>query len=106
MAAVMGHLSTARRTGHRDIGRCFSDAIDIVIKRPILAELDGDAVGPRQRMTTRARPGALLVRMPAVEGQSHHEPLDYEHQFPYQVRTPALGAGEELAARLLLPTLG
>ena len=67
-AAMLRDLATARQRDHRDLRRFSSDSIDVVTDRPILAELDGDAVGPRQRMATRARPGALLVKVPAVEG--------------------------------------
>lgn len=66
--AVLGDLLTGRRTDHRDLRRFSSDSIDVVTDRPILAQLDGDAVGTRQRMATRARPGALLVKVPPVEG--------------------------------------
>jgi diacylglycerol kinase (ATP) len=66
-AAVLRDL-VVRRGVDRGLRRLSSDAIDVVTDRPILAELDGDEVGPRQRMATRARPGALLVKMPAAEG--------------------------------------
>ena len=62
--AVLHNLVTARRVDHRDLRRFSSDYIDVVTNRPILAELDGDAVGPRSRMATRALPGALLVKVP------------------------------------------
>ena len=64
--AVLHDLFTARRVDHRDLRRFASDSIDVITNRPILAELDGDAVGPRQRMATRALPGALLVRVPTT----------------------------------------
>ena len=66
--AVLRHVVTARRHDHRDLRRFSADSIDVVTDRPILAQLDGDAVGPRHRMTTRARPGALLVQVPTLEG--------------------------------------
>lgn len=62
--AVLHHLVTARRSDHRDLRRFASDSIDVITERPILAELDGDAVGPKRRMATRALPGALLVKVP------------------------------------------
>ena len=62
--AVLHDLVTARRVDHRDLRRFASDSIDVVTDRPILAELDGDAVGPRRRMATRSLPGALLVNVP------------------------------------------
>lgn len=64
--AVLHDLFTARREDHRDLRRFASDSIDVITNRPVLAELDGDAVGPRQRMATRALPGALLVRVPTT----------------------------------------
>ena len=62
--AVLHDLVTARRVDHRDLRRFASDSIDVVTDRPILAELDGYAVGPRRRMATRSLPGALLVKVP------------------------------------------
>ncbi|MGV8909459.1 MAG: diacylglycerol/lipid kinase family protein [Propionicimonas sp.] len=67
--AVLHTLFTARRSDHRDLRRFTSDSIDVITSRPILAELDGDAVGPRSRMAARALPGALLVKVPpGVQG--------------------------------------
>jgi diacylglycerol kinase (ATP) len=64
--AVLHTLFTARRSDHRDLRRFASDSIDVVTSRPILAELDGDAVGPRSRMAARALPGALVVKVPTA----------------------------------------
>jgi YegS/Rv2252/BmrU family lipid kinase len=64
--AVLHDLVTARRSDQRDLRRFASGSIDVITDRPILAELDGDAVGPRRRMVTRALPGALLVKVPTA----------------------------------------
>lgn len=65
-ATVLGELVTRRRQGNQDMRRFASDSITVVTDHPILAELDGDAVGPRRRMAARARAGALLVTVPAA----------------------------------------
>lgn len=62
--AVLRDVITARRGDQHHLRRFASDAIDVVTGRPILAQLDGDAVGARQRMATRVLPGALLVKVP------------------------------------------
>ena len=54
--AVLRDL-VVRRGEDRDLRRFSSGSILIVTDRPILADLDGDEVGPRQRMATRARAG-------------------------------------------------
>ncbi|MBK8460873.1 MAG: diacylglycerol kinase family protein [Micropruina sp.] len=66
--AVVRDLITARRSDHRDLRRFASAWVDVAAARPILAQLDGDAVGPRQRMSAQSRPGVLLVTVPADEG--------------------------------------
>ncbi len=62
--AVLRDVLARRHGDRRNLRRFTSDRVGIVTERPILAQLDGDAVGARRRMATRVLPGALLVRVP------------------------------------------
>jgi diacylglycerol kinase family enzyme len=62
---------SARRRGHPSIVRLVSDRVDVATREPVEAQLDGDAVGPRRRMTCSVRAGALTVRLPAEEQSAH-----------------------------------
>ena len=68
-AAVVRDVLAARRGDRRHLRRFAAERVEVTTGRPILAELDGDAVGPRRRMVTRALPGALLVCVPG-EGEA------------------------------------
>ena len=63
--AVGVHVLTRHRRGHRSLVSMVSDRVVVDTREPVEGQLDGDAVGPRQRMTCEVRPGALVVRMPA-----------------------------------------
>lgn len=55
---------TRHRRGHRRLRAFSSDTVRVKASRPVEAQVDGDAVGPRRRMEAELRPGALLVRVP------------------------------------------
>ena len=56
---------SARRRGHPSLVRLVSDRVDVATREPVEAQLDGDAVGARRRMTCTVRALALTVRLPA-----------------------------------------
>lgn len=56
---VVRELVTGR--GNRSLRRFAADSAEIRLGRPVLAQLDGDAVGQRTTMVVRVRPGALSV---------------------------------------------
>ncbi|PFG17930.1 diacylglycerol kinase family enzyme [Propionicimonas paludicola] len=60
---LLRELITGR--GDRSLRRLRADSVRIRLGRPILAQLDGDAVGERTTMTVRVRPLALKVMVPA-----------------------------------------
>lgn len=64
---VLREVLGRRRGGHPAVKRAGGGRVTLTTSHPVEAELDGDAVGPRVRMTARALPGALLVRVPARE---------------------------------------
>jgi len=59
---VVRELVTGR--GTRSLRRLRADSVRIRLGRPILAQLDGEAVGSRTTMTVRVRPLALRVMVP------------------------------------------
>jgi diacylglycerol kinase family enzyme len=63
--AIALHVMSVRRWGHPALVHLVSETVDARTKEPVEAQLDGDAVGVRSRMTCRVRPGALTVRVPA-----------------------------------------
>jgi len=65
-AAALHDLLVSRRGDRRDLRRFAASAIDAVTDRPVMSELDGEPVGPRRRMATRALPGALTVIVQAA----------------------------------------
>jgi diacylglycerol kinase family enzyme len=58
---------SARRRGHPSIVRLVSKRVDVATREPVEAQLDGDAVGARRRMTCSVRTLALIVRLPAAD---------------------------------------
>ena len=56
---------SAKRRGHPSIVRLVSEQVQVSVRVPVEAQLDGDAVGTRRAMTCTVRPGALPVRLPA-----------------------------------------
>ncbi len=62
---VMADVATRHRRGSRRLQRRTSASITVRAERPVQAEIDGDAVGRRQRMVSGVRPLALRVRVPA-----------------------------------------
>lgn len=62
--AIGLNILTRRRRGHRAMVSLASAEVDVRTKEPVIAQLDGDAVGPKQRMRCRVLPGALRVRLP------------------------------------------
>lgn len=65
--AIGLHVLSVKRRGHPALVHLVSERADLVTREPIEAQLDGDAVGQRTRMSCRVRPGALQVRMPAAD---------------------------------------
>ena len=58
------HVLTGQRRGHAYLSRLVSEQVEVTTRRPIEAQLDGDAVGPRNHMTCRIKPASLVVRLP------------------------------------------
>jgi diacylglycerol kinase family enzyme len=56
---------SARRRGHPSLVHLVSERVDVATREPVEAQLDGDAVGRRRRMTCTVRARALIVRLPA-----------------------------------------
>jgi diacylglycerol kinase family enzyme len=63
--AIALHVASVHRRGHPALVHLVSEHTEIVTKEPVEAQLDGDAVGPRTRMSCRVLPGALTVRVGA-----------------------------------------
>ncbi len=63
-AAILADLCSRHTRGHRSIVRMTSPRIDVVTTEPVEAQIDGDAMGLQQVMSTRVLPRALLVRVP------------------------------------------
>jgi len=63
--AVGLHVLTRHRRGHSALVTMVSESVSVDTRERIEGQLDGDAVGPKRRMTCRVRPGALIVRLPA-----------------------------------------
>lgn len=63
--AIGWHFVSARRRGHPALVHLVSEYTEVVTREPVEAQLDGDAVGRRTRMSCRVLPGALTVRLPA-----------------------------------------
>ncbi len=67
--AIAWHFVSARRRGHPALVHLVSEHTDVVVREPIVAQLDGDAVGRRTRMSCRVLPGALTVRVAGAPGE-------------------------------------
>lgn len=65
--AVGLYVLTLHRRGHTALVRLTGPQITAVTRKPVLAQLDGDVVGPRSRLSCSVRPGALLVRLPGSQ---------------------------------------
>ncbi|MFT4110696.1 diacylglycerol/lipid kinase family protein [Propionicimonas sp.] len=65
--AIALHVLSVHRRGHPALVHLTSERVDIVTKEPVEAQLDGDAIGRRTRMTCSVRPAALTVRVVARE---------------------------------------
>ena len=61
--AVAVDIATRNRRGHARLQRRTSQGVEILAARPVEAELDGDAVGPRRRLVCGIKPLALVVRV-------------------------------------------
>ncbi len=64
--AVIGDVATRHRRGHQRLQRRTAASMTVRAERPIEAEIDGDAVGPRRSMVSGVRPLALIVRVPST----------------------------------------
>ena len=63
--AIGLHVVSASRRGHGPMVHLQDREVTVRTTEPLAAQLDGDAVGEKQLMTCRIRPGALTVRLPA-----------------------------------------
>ena len=63
--AIGLHVVSASRRGHGPMVHLQDREVTVRTTEPVAAQLDGDAVGEKQLMTCRIRPGALTVRLPA-----------------------------------------
>ena len=61
--AVAVDIAPRHRRGHARLQRRTSQGVEILAARPVEAELDGDAVGPRRRLVCGIKPLALVVRV-------------------------------------------
>jgi diacylglycerol kinase family enzyme len=64
---VVKEIMTSRGKKRTAVRHLTAKTFELRTDRPVGAELDGDAVGERQHMKTRALPDALLVRVPHSE---------------------------------------
>jgi diacylglycerol kinase family enzyme len=64
---VVKEIVTSRGTRRTAVRHLTAKSFELRTDRPVGAELDGDAVGARRRMNTRALPQAILVRVPHSE---------------------------------------
>jgi diacylglycerol kinase (ATP) len=62
-SAVAVDIATRHRRGHPRLQRRRSTEVVIEAVRPVEAELDGDAVGPKRRLVCGIKPAALVVRV-------------------------------------------
>ncbi len=63
-AAIAADLGSRHTRGHRSIVRMASTQISAVTRQPVEAQIDGDAMGLQQVMSTRVLPQALVVCIP------------------------------------------
>lgn len=61
--AIALNVISVRRRGHPAFVHMVSERVEVTTRGPIEAQLDGDAVGPRRRMSCRVRPSSLTVRV-------------------------------------------
>ncbi|MGH4021785.1 MAG: diacylglycerol/lipid kinase family protein [Pseudonocardiaceae bacterium] len=66
-AAVTARVLTRRRKGHRRVEHWQARTITVTADSELPAQLDGDSVGDTHALRIRVDPGALVVRVPAVE---------------------------------------
>jgi diacylglycerol kinase (ATP) len=64
--ALWLNVVSGQRKGHPSLVRLVSGKVQVAVKEPVQAQLDGDAVGLRRLMTCTVRPGALAVRLPSA----------------------------------------
>jgi diacylglycerol kinase family enzyme len=61
-ASVAADLVSRHRAGQGRLQRLRGATVTIGADQPVEAEIDGDPIGPRRRMTVRVDAGSLLVR--------------------------------------------
>lgn len=64
--AIALHFVSATRRGHGPLVHLQDREISVRTAEPVAGQLDGDAVGEKQLMACRVRPGALTVRLPQL----------------------------------------
>jgi diacylglycerol kinase family enzyme len=64
--AIALHFVSASRRGHGPLVHLQDSEVSVRTTEPVAAQLDGDAVGEKQLMSCRVRPGALTIRLPAA----------------------------------------
>ncbi len=60
---VVVDIATRHRAGHGRLDRLRAPRLTIEVRRPVEAEIDGEAIGPRSRLDVRVEPEALVVRV-------------------------------------------
>ncbi len=65
---VAKDILTSRGSARKAVRHLAGTTFELDTSRPVGAELDGEAVGERRHMLARIVPGALVVRVPAIEG--------------------------------------
>jgi len=66
--AIALNVVSVRRRGHPAFVHMVSERVEVATRGPVEAQLDGDAVGPRRRMSCRVRPASLTVRVAPPAG--------------------------------------
>ena len=61
-ASVLADIATRHRAGHGRLERLRGPRITVEARRPVEAEVDGEAIGPRRRLDIRVEPDSLVVR--------------------------------------------
>jgi diacylglycerol kinase family enzyme len=60
--SVLADVATRHRAGHGRLDRLRGARLTVEARRPVEAEVDGEAIGPRRRLDIRVEPESLVVR--------------------------------------------
>lgn len=67
--AIAADLGSRHRRGHKRLVPLAGSSISVVTQEEIQTQVDGDPMGKHYGLATRILPGALIVRVPAPEGE-------------------------------------